>query len=123
MNERAVRFKCDENMPAEAARVLMLAGFDTSTVLVQRLAGAPDEIVAEVCRSESRVLLTLDLDFADIRGYPPDKHPGIIVLRPDNQDIQSIVRLCESAVSVLDREEIGGRLWIVEDRGIRVRGG
>ena len=29
-------------------------------------------LLADICRKEARVLLTLDLDFADIRTYLPD---------------------------------------------------
>ena len=31
--------------------------------------------------AEDRVLLTFDLDFADIRRYPPGSHAGIVVFR------------------------------------------
>ncbi len=47
----------------------------------QRLVGTSDRHLSEVCKSEGRIFVTLDLDFADIRTYPPDEHPGIIVLR------------------------------------------
>jgi hypothetical protein len=30
--------------------------------------------------------VTLDLDFANIRAYPPGKHAGIVVLRLKHQD-------------------------------------
>jgi Domain of unknown function (DUF5615) len=66
-----VKFKTDENLPGEAATVLQSAGFDAETVWSEALSGAPDEILADHARHEARVLVTLDLDFANIRNYPP----------------------------------------------------
>jgi predicted nuclease of predicted toxin-antitoxin system len=71
-----MQFKTDENMPVEAADDLRQAGHDTLTVADQHLAGQPDERVAEICRTERLALVTLDLDFSDIRAYPPKR--GIV---------------------------------------------
>jgi predicted nuclease of predicted toxin-antitoxin system len=66
-----VRFKIDENLPAEAAGILRGAGFDADTVEDEDLSRADDDTVAGRSRSEDRILVTLDLDFANIRAYPP----------------------------------------------------
>jgi predicted nuclease of predicted toxin-antitoxin system len=39
------------------------------------------------CTHEGRILLTLDLDFSDIRAYLPEEFPGILVLRSDKTGI------------------------------------
>jgi predicted nuclease of predicted toxin-antitoxin system len=65
-----VKFKIDENLPVEAAGTLRDAGFDAETIRDEDLSGADDEIVASMVRSEGRILLTLDLDFANIQAYP-----------------------------------------------------
>ena len=75
------KFKVDENLPTEAAELLASAGYDAVTVGDQRMVGQPDTNVAAVCRREGRAIVTLDLDFADIRVYPPSDCAGIIVLR------------------------------------------
>lgn len=87
-----MKFKTDENMPIEAADDLRQAGHDALTAVGQQLAGQPDARVAEVCRMESRALVTLDLDFSDIRVYPPSDFAGIVVLRPSLQSIKNIQR-------------------------------
>jgi len=66
-----VNFKIDENPPAEAAEILRGAGFVADTVGHENLSGAKDETAATTSRSESRILVTLDLDLANIRAYPP----------------------------------------------------
>jgi predicted nuclease of predicted toxin-antitoxin system len=65
----------------EAGSTLREYGFDPDTVWDRSLCGADDQTIADRVRGEGRILLTLDLDFANIRAYPPDQHPGIIVLR------------------------------------------
>lgn len=47
-----LKFKVDENLPAEFAAVLTAAGHDACTVVEQQLSGHPDPIVAAACRSE-----------------------------------------------------------------------
>jgi hypothetical protein len=42
------------------------------------LAGQPDPRIAAVCQAESCALVTLDLDFADIRRFPSQDYHGII---------------------------------------------
>jgi len=65
-----VTFKIDENLPQDAAELLRAHGFDAETVLQENLAGAEDGVIADAIQRESRVLITLDLDFSDIRTYP-----------------------------------------------------
>ena len=62
-----MQFKVDENLPIEAAELLRDAGHDAITVHDQQMVGQPDPRIATVCQSESRAIVTLDLDFSDIR--------------------------------------------------------
>lgn len=90
-------------------------------MLEQRLQGASDSALFEVCRDERRALVTLDLGFADIRSYPPAEHSGVIVLRPPNQDLPALRALLAQVVRLLERHAIDRRLWIVEEGQVRQR--
>jgi hypothetical protein len=46
-------------------------------------------------------LVTLDLDFANIRAYPPAEYPGIVVLRPNKREKRSVLALVHGNVHVL----------------------
>jgi predicted nuclease of predicted toxin-antitoxin system len=118
-----MKFKTDENMPVEAADDLRQAGHDAVTVADQRLAGQPDVQVADACRAEGRAVVTLDLDFSDIRVYPPSDYAGIIVLRPSVQTITNIRRLVGNVIALLPTEPLAGHLWIVDEGQIRIRAG
>lgn len=67
-----MKFKIDENLPTEAALLMKENGHDALTIMEQNLSGSSDSNIAEICRKEKRVLITLDTDFADIQMYPPN---------------------------------------------------
>lgn len=116
-----VKFKTDENLPEEVARLLTDAGHDASSILDQNMGGEPDPDVASVCLAESRALVTLDLGFADIRAYPPEEYPGLIVLRPGRQSKTRVMDMMGKIPPMLEAERVAGTLWIVEEDRIRIR--
>lgn len=116
------KFKIDENLPVEVADMLKAAGHDAMTILDQSMVGELDPKVASVCKAEGRALVTLDLDFSDIRTYPPAEFPGIIVLRPRNQAKPTVLALVNQLIALLETDEpLAGHLWIVQETGLRIR--
>ncbi len=118
-----MKFKIDENLPAEAAGILRDAGFVADTVADESLSGADDDVVAATSWSERRVLVTMDLDFANIRAYPPGEHCGIIVLRVKRQDKPNVLTYVRRLAAALPRRDPTGELWIVDGNRIRFRQG
>jgi predicted nuclease of predicted toxin-antitoxin system len=116
-----LKFKVDENMPVEVAALLAQAGHDALTVPDQQLSGHPDPDVARVCKSESRAVVTLDLDFADIRTYPPADYAGIVVLRLSRLDKHRVLSAVQRLLPTLDQEPLEGKLWIVDETTVRIR--
>ena len=116
-----MRFKLDENLSPTIAGLLTQAGHDAATVAEQGLAGAEDPDIASVCLDEGRILLTLDLDFADVRAYPPRYYPGLIVLRISNQSPRRQLEVVSRILPNLSGGSLQGQLWIVEDSRIRIR--
>ncbi len=116
-----MRFKLDENLPTQCVNQLRDAGHDALSVPEQGLSGAPDPRIAKVCTAEERVLVSLDLDFANIRAYPPSKSAGIIVSRLRNQDIATLRRVVDRLLALLPHESPAGRLWVVEENKVRIR--
>ena len=118
-----MKFKIDENLPAEAAAILKEVGFDAHTVADESLSGAVDETVAGASRAEGRILVTLDLDFANIRAYPPGEHAGIVVLRVKHQDKPTVLVHLRRLTTALASRNPTGELWIVDGNRIRFRQG
>ena len=114
-------FKVDQNLPVEVAHLLRSAGYEASTVEGQGLGGVDDEVLAERVQREGRTLVTLDLDFSDIRAYPPNEYHGIIVVRSKRQDKTTLLALVQRSIRLLTAESAAGRLWIVESDRVRIR--
>jgi predicted nuclease of predicted toxin-antitoxin system len=116
-----LKFKLDENLPTEAAELLVRAGHDAVTVKDQHLDGQSDTRIAAVCQEEGRAVVTLDLDFADIRTYPPNQHAGIIVIRLALLDKFQVLSVLERLLPILEQETLSGKLWIVSENSVRMR--
>jgi len=117
-----MKFKIDENLPVEFAQILTSEGYDAVTVVVQGLQGKDDTSLIDKCLQEERALVTLDLDFSDIRTYPPQNFPGFVVLRASHQDRDHLIQLLRQIVPLMGREPLERRLWIVEETRVRIRG-
>ncbi len=117
-----MRFKIDENLPVGIALRLRNAGHDATTVTEQDMVGDPDTKLSEACQREQRALITLDLDFADIRNYPPEQHSGFIVLRVSGRGKRHIMEVFDRAVPLLETEPLAQHLWIVGEQTVRIRG-
>ena len=116
-----MKVKVDENLPREIADLLREAGHDAVTVGAEGLSWRPDRTIAALVRREDRVLLTLDLDFSDIRAYPPEQYAGLVVLRLNRQDKPRVLQVIARLILVFAVEEPKGHLWIVEEDRVRIR--
>ncbi len=84
---------------------------------------ADDADIVAHARQNGLALMTQDLDFGDVRNYPPDDHAGIVVVDlPSRTHEDSVVRVVRSFVS--DPRISGclsGRPAIVEAGRFRLR--
>lgn len=116
-----MQVKLDENLPIQLKKLFAESGCDAATVLEEGLGGASDDALVSACTAEQRVLVTQDLDFSDVRTYPPAEYPGIVVLRLSNAARDSILEVGAFLVERVRESSPAGQLWIVEDSRIRIR--
>ena len=117
----SLRFKLDENLPRKVESALRDLGHDVETAASEGLAGAIDPRLLAACTAEDRILVTLDLDFSDIRECPPGSHRGVWVLRPPQQTFDTVLQLVLSGVKLAAIERAAGQLWVIDDRRVRIR--
>ena len=116
-----MKLKLDENMSGFCAALFREAGLDAARVPDQSLCSTPDRELIEHCRSEGRVLVTLDLDFANPLVFKPSDYAGIAVLRlPPKPSHAYLVDAVRTHVAGLAKEPIAGKLWVVQLGRIRV---
>jgi predicted nuclease of predicted toxin-antitoxin system len=115
-----MKFKLDENLGRQTAKILQTAGYDVTSVPDQKLSGSADKVLIEVCLKEGRCLITLDLEFGNPLMFNPSDYPGIVVMRlpskPSPQDLLDIVRTFTIA---LGQKDIGGKLWVIQRDRVR----
>lgn len=115
------KFKLDENIGNRGKHLLLDAGHDVCTIYEQNLQGSPDKKVIEVCQSEKRCLVTLDLDFSNPFIFVPSEYSGIAVLRlPKRSNQQDLMELMQTLIKGLKGNNIEGKLWIVQKGAIRI---
>jgi hypothetical protein len=117
-----VKFKVDQNLPVEVAEVLTHYGHDAATVFDQGMLGAADPDLFKICQREGRAFITFDLDFGDIRAYPPKESAGLIVLRLARQDKPYVLDWVGKMAPLLGVEPVARHLWVIDESGIRIRG-
>jgi predicted nuclease of predicted toxin-antitoxin system len=116
-----VKFKLDENIPRDLATLLRGEGHDVTNVEEEGLAGAEDPPVLKAATTEGRVLMTFDLDFADVRQYPPGAHAGIVVFRLSNQRWQSLEERVRRLLQENGLDKLEQGLAVVDELRVRYK--
>ena len=112
----------DENLSPLHAAELRTQGHDAIAVLEADLSGATDERVMRFAVDNGRVLVTLDADFANVIRFPPEQTLGVIRLKLHPPAEESIRQAIRRALLFLGNIDITGRLAVVDEDKIRIRG-
>ena len=116
-----MRFKVDENLPAELVGDLRAPGHQAETVLEEGLVGSPDPTILEKVKREGLVLLTMDKGIADVRAYPPEHYSGIVLIRPSTSGRGAVLAFIRRNLPTLLQADLAGHLLVMSERGIRIR--
>ncbi|WP_290880749.1 DUF5615 family PIN-like protein [Fischerella sp.] len=113
--------KLDENMAQTHVEFLQQAGYECDRVTDEGLSGAEDEIVWQQVCAEERFFITLDLDFSDVRRFPPGTHPGILLVRPRSRSRQAVLEILSRVVSEQPLETLKSCLVVADEMQTRTR--
>jgi predicted nuclease of predicted toxin-antitoxin system len=118
-----LKFLLDSNMPRAAAPVVHSRGHVAEDIRDIGLGSATDAEVDEHAQGISAVLVTRDLDFADVRRYPPEQRFGLLVLRvPDETTAAQIAEILDRFLASSELvEQLPGHLVILERDRVRFR--
>lgn len=120
-----MRFLVDANLPRSTAALLKNFGHTADHVRDLGLGDAPDAKIAAFAKTSGACLITRDLDFADIRNYPPDQYDGMLVLRlPEDAIATEIVEALEKFLKNSNLiTKLPHHLVILEPSRVRFRPG
>lgn len=111
----------DENIPPVFVEKIKTIYPDSIDIYDINYSGKSDKQIYEYLMDHQYVLLTFDLDFADIRKFPPENVEGIIVLRFRNKKILNLMTNTISYLSKLNKLDYKGSLVIFQNSGIRIK--
>ncbi len=117
-----MKFVLDENLSLSLIEVLRELGFEAEHVINVGLRGCSDKKISAYAKKQQAVLITKDLEFANIMIYPKNAHYGLIVLRLPNYF--TISRMKESLKEFLTKskpEICIGTIIILEVGRFRMR--
>ena len=112
-----MRFLLDENVRAEIGAFLKTAGHDVVTTP----RGVTDPKVFELAKTQSRILITHDAEFANILRYPPASHAGIIRLKFHPPSVGIMLRSLEALLHQVSAKAFTNTLFVLEKDGFRKR--
>ena len=116
-----MKLKLDENLGKLAFELLTSDGYDVCNVPIQKLQGADDDALIAKANDDARILVTLDLDFANPLRFPPPNSHGIAVLRlPNKISSDDLITVIKTLSAALHGGNINGHLWIIEKGRIRI---
>ena len=97
------------------------AGEDISHLREQSLLTLPDDQILAKAIQEGRVILTFDLDFADLLAASGGKVPSVILFRMRNQTPAMVTPRLFKALEMYHEALLIGAIVIVEDAAYRLR--
>jgi predicted nuclease of predicted toxin-antitoxin system len=113
----------DHCVPQKFLRLLQTWGYNASLLTEHIAADSTDADVIALAQNLDAVLLTADLDFANILNYPPGSYAGIIVMRYDAAEEMALTHTLQQALEVLYRDSLRNILVIIEPTRYRIRRG
>lgn len=118
-----MKFLLDANVPRSMLNIIEAHGHEAWHVSDIGLGDETDQRIAAQADFLGAVTITRDLDFADIRTYPPEPTPGFLVLRvPDDWTATRIVALMGRFLGMTDLvTQIPGHLVILDPQQVRFR--
>ena len=106
-----MRFLADENFRLDVVKWLKLQGHDVNWA-ASRL---PDKTLANLAKTENRILLTIDSDFAMTLMFPPRRYNGVLIFRIHPPSFEKFKKALMDFFVHRNEIEINGKTFIIEE--------
>jgi predicted nuclease of predicted toxin-antitoxin system len=116
-----MRFLVDMGIGRGVAAWLRKIGHDAVHLSEIGLVRLDDAGIFARARAEGRVILTCDLDFAEIVALSGHQTPGILILRMRHHRTNHVIARLSSVLPHASQDLAGGAIVTVEDSRHRVR--
>jgi predicted nuclease of predicted toxin-antitoxin system len=116
-----VRLLVDANLPPHLARLLRERGYEASHVGEIGLGIAGDREILERAREQGWVVVTFDLDFAELAAASGGRPAGVILLRLRSARLDKVLGRLLVALAAAGDALQAGAVMVVEEARLRVR--
>lgn len=116
-----MRLFADECVYAVTTNTLRNWGHDVLTAQEAGLSGHADEDLLAFATTEKRILISIDLDFSNIRHYLPASHSGIVILKIRPTTVNSVHTILHQFIAGTSEADVQRSLVIVDRNKYRVR--
>ena len=117
-----MRFLLDADIPRSSAQVLRKLRYEVIDVRDINLGNATDEEIIKYAKENNFILVTRDIEFANVLRYPVGSHVGIVVLRlPFDFTSEQINSVLYDFIKSVKIEELVNSVTIVELGKYRIR--
>jgi predicted nuclease of predicted toxin-antitoxin system len=116
-----VKFLADMGVSRSTSQSLRDLGHDAEHLGEIGLQRLPDPQILTRARQEKRIILTFDLDFADLLAAGGDLLPSVVLFRVRNQTPASVTPRLLEVIAKCGADLEGGSIITVEESRYRVR--
>ena len=116
-----MKFLGDMGISPRTIALLREQGYDAIHLIEENLEKMTDQNILDKARQEERILLTVDLDFAQLLAISGDSLPSVILFRLGNVSREVVNRRLLAILNNYATELTNGIIISVTDVSIRLR--
>lgn len=111
----------DMGLSPRTAETLRASGYDAVHLRERRLHRLPDERVMRMAKDEGRVVVTFDLDFADLLALQRASQPSVVLFRLESFTTEQVSERTLDVLKRFSEELTEGAIVTVDPGRERIR--
>lgn len=117
-----IKLLLDANLSPETRDYLIKTFlFDVIDIITEKKSGLSDEEIVLFAKKERRIIVTFDLDFGEIYHFKEKGKIGIIVLRLEDQTVESVNKMLYKFFSSYAKKvNMSNSLVVLKENKIRI---
>lgn len=116
-----MKFLADMGVSQTVVKQLRKDGYDAIHLRDEGLQKLSDHKIVEKAKQENRIILTFDLDFADLLAISREDLPSVIIFRLQNATPSSVIPRLNQVISECEKLLLSGVIITIDNARYRVR--
>ncbi len=115
------RLFLDQNIRIEVAERLRKDGHDVVHASEAGLRDRDDLTLFQWAKSNNRIIVTFDADFAEHAYWAREPHPGVVRMRLEPQTPEHVTSVLQKFLAVYSSEKLCNALVVLKENKVRIR--